>query len=314
MAYTSTNTNMTASTGLTPGMQTYYNRELLRTFEPELVHLQFGDEHRMPENSGLVMNMRKIIPLEANTNTLSEGEPGESVMLTETEVTVKLEQYGEYARCTDKLDLSHLDMNILRKTKLFGDAGARSIDAVVREELATCTNVIYAGGKTSRSALTSADKLTTKELRKAVRKLKKAHAQTFGGYYIAIVGPDTFYDLQDDETFVAVSRYQDKEAVYTGEIGRMFGCRIVETTEAKVFEGAGASGADVASVIVLGQYAYGYTSFKGAKPRVIVKPAGSAGTSDPLDQISTVGWKMDGFGVKMLQPEYAVRIECGFTA
>ena len=314
MAYTSTNTNMTASTGLTPGMQTYYNRELLRTFEPELVHLQFGDEHRMPENSGLVMNMRKIIPLEANTNTLSEGEPGESVMLTETEVTVKLEQYGEYARCTDKLDLSHLDMNILRKTKLFGDAGARSIDAVVREELATCTNVIYAGGKTSRSALTSADKLTTKELRKAVRKLKKAHAQTFGGYYIAIVGPDTFFDLQDDETFVAVSRYQDKEAVYTGEIGRLFGCRIVETTEAKVFEGAGASGADVASVIVLGQYAYGYTSFKGAKPRVIVKPAGSAGTSDPLDQISTVGWKMDGFGVKMLQPEYAVRIECGFTA
>lgn len=310
MAYTSANTNMTASTGLTPGMQTYYNRELLRTFEPELVHLQFGDEHRMPENSGLVMNMRKIIPLEANTSTLSEGEPGESVMLTETEVTVKLEQYGEYARCTDKLDLSHLDMNILRKTKLFGDAGARSIDAVVREELATCTNVIYAGGKTSRSA----DKLTTKELRKAVRKLKKAHAQTFGGYYIAIVGPDTFYDLQDDETFVAVSRYQDKEAVYTGEIGRLFGCRIVETTEAKVFEGAGASGADVASVIVLGQYAYGYTSFKGAKPRVIVKPAGSAGTSDPLDQISTVGWKMDGFGVKMLQPEYAVRIECGFTA
>ena len=314
MAYTSANTNMTASTGLTPGMQTYYNRELLRTFEPELVHLQFGDEHRMPENSGLVMNMRKIIPLEANTNTLSEGEPGESVMLTETEVTVKLEQYGEYARCTDKLDLSHLDMNILRKTKLFGDAGARSIDAVVREELATCTNVIYAGGKTSRSALTSADKLTTKELRKAVRKLKKAHAQTFGGYYIAIVGPDTFYDLQDDETFVAVSRYQDKEAVYTGEIGRLFGCRIVETTEAKVFEGAGEGGADVASVIVLGQYAYGYTSFKGAKPRVIVKPAGSAGTSDPLDQISTVGWKMDGFGVKMLQPEYAVRIECGFTA
>ena len=314
MAYTNANTNMTTSAGLTPGMQTYYNRELLRTFEPELVHLQFGDEHRMPENSGLVMNMRKIIPLEANTNTLSEGEPGESVMLTETEVTVRLEQYGEYARCTDKLDLSHLDMNILRKTKLFGDAGARSIDAVVREELATCTNVIYAGGKTSRGALTSSDKLTTKELRKAVRKLKKAHAQTFGGYYIAIVGPDTFFDLQDDETFVAVSRYQDKEAVYTGEIGRLFGCRIVETTEAKVFEGAGADGADVASVIVLGQYAYGYTSFKGAKPRVIVKPAGSAGTADPLEQISTVGWKMDGFGVKMLQPEYAVRIECGFTA
>lgn len=315
MAYNSDlNTNKTTSSGLAPGMQTYYNRELLRTFEPELVHLQFGDEHRMPPNSGLVMNMRKIIPLATNTTALTEGVPGDGVSLSETEVTVRLEQYGEYARCTDKLDMTHLDMNILRKTKLFGDAGARSIDAVVREELATCANVIYAGGKTARASLTAADKLSSVELRKAVRALKKKHAQTFGGYYIAIVGPDTFYDLQDDETFVAVSRYQDKEAIYSGEIGRIFGCRIVETTEAKIFEGAGADGIDVASVIVLGQFAYGYTSIKGAKPRVVVKPAGSAGTADPLEQISTVGWKMDGFGVKMLQPEYAVRIECGFTA
>ena len=314
MVYTNTDTNMTTSSGLSAGMQTYYNRELLRTFEPNLVHLQFGDEHRMPPHSGLVMNMRKLIPLETNTKALSEGDPGESVMLAETEVTVQLQQYGEYARCTDKLDLTHLDMDIMRRTKLFGDAGARSIDAVVREELAKCANVIYAGGKASRAELTAADKLTSRELRKAVKTLKKNHAQTFGGYYVGIIGPDTMYDLQEDEAFVKVSQYQDKENIYTGEVGRLFGVRLVETTEAKIFEGAGADGADVASVIVLGQYAYGVTSLKGAKPRVIVKPAGSAGTADPLDQISTVGWKMDGFGAKLLQPEYAVRIECGFSA
>lgn len=314
MAYTNTDTNMTTSSALSAGMQTYYNHELLRTFEPNLVHLQFGDEHRMPPHSGLVMNMRKLIPLETNTKALSEGDPGESVMLAETEVTVQLQQYGEYARCTDKLDLTHLDMDIMRRTKLFGDAGARSIDAVVREELAKCANVIYAGGKASRAELTAADKLTSRELRKAVKTLKKNHAQTFGGYFVAIIGPDTMYDLQEDEAFVKVSQYQDKENIYTGEVGRLFGVRLVETTEAKIFEGAGASGADVASVIVLGQYAYGVTSLKGAKPRVIVKPAGSAGTADPLDQISTVGWKMDGFGAKLLQPEYAVRIECGFSA
>ena len=314
MAYTNIDTNMTTSSALSAGMQTYYNRELLRTFEPNLVHLQFGDEHRMPPHSGLVMNMRKLIPLETNTKALSEGDPGESVMLAETEVTVQLQQYGEYARCTDKLDLTHLDMDIMRRTKLFGDAGARSIDAVVREELAKCANVIYAGGKASRAELTAADKLTSRELRKAVKTLKKNHAQTFGGYYVAIIGPDTMYDLQEDEAFVKVSQYQDKENIYTGEVGRLFGVRLVETTEAKIFEGVGASGADVASVIVLGQYAYGVTSLKGAKPRVIVKPAGSAGTADPLDQISTVGWKMDGFGAKLLQPEYAVRIECGFSA
>lgn len=313
-AYTNTNTNMTTSTGLTPGMQTYYNRELLRTFEPNLVHLQFGENYRMPMNSGITMNMRKMIPVAAKTTALEEGNPGDGKMLAEVAVTTTIQQFGDYARCSDWLDMVHLDENITRRVQRFGDAGARSVDALVRDELATCTNVIYAGGKTARAQLTAADKLTSKELRKAVRTLKKNLAEKFNGYYVAIVGPDTVYDLQEDDAWVKVSEYQDKENIYTGEVGRLFGIRFVESTEAKIFEGAGASSADVASVIVLGRYAYGLTSLKGNKPRVVVKTAGSAGTADPLDQISTVGWKLDGFAAKLLQPEFAVRIECGFTA
>lgn len=313
-AYTNTNTNMTTSTGLAPGMQTYYNRELLRTFEPNLVHLQFGENYRMPMNSGITMNMRKMIPVAAKTTALEEGNPGDGKMLAEVAVTTTIQQFGDYARCSDWLDMVHLDENITRRVQRFGDAGARSVDALVRDELATCTNVIYAGGKTARAQLTAADKLTSKELRKAVRTLKKNLAEKFNGYYVAIVGPDTVYDLQEDDAWVKVSEYQDKENIYTGEVGRLFGIRFVESTEAKIFEGAGASSADVASVIVLGRYAYGLTSLKGNKPRVVVKTAGSAGTADPLDQISTVGWKLDGFAAKLLQPEFAVRIECGFTA
>jgi N4-gp56 family major capsid protein len=313
-AYTNTNTNMTTSTGLTPGMQTYYNRELLRTFEPHLVHLQFGENYRMPMNSGITMNMRKMIPVAAKTTALEEGNPGEGKMLAEVAVTTTIQQFGDFALCSDWLDMVHLDENITRRVQRFGDAGARSVDAMVREELATCTNVIYAGGKTARAQLTAADKLTSKELRKAVRTLKKNLAEKFNGYYVAIVGPDTVYDLQEDDAWVKVSEYQDKENIYTGEVGRLFGIRFVESTEAKIFEGAGASGADVASVIVLGRYAYGLTSLKGNKPRVVVKTAGSAGTADPLDQISSIGWKLDGFAAKLLQPEFAVRIECGFTA
>lgn len=314
MAYTNTNSNFTTTEGMTPAMQTFYNRKLLRGFEPELVHVQFGEVYPMPQNNGMVMNMRKLVPLEAKTTELAEGNPGDGVLLSETQVTVPLKQYGDYGNFSDLFDLANVDCNLERKVELFANAGARSIDAVTREELATCTNVIYAGGKNGRAELTPADKLTSVELRKAVRMLKKANAQRFDGYYVAIVGPEVIYDLQEDEAFVRVSSYQEAESVFTGEVGRLFGVRLVETSEAKIFEGAGADGADVASIIVLGKYAYGVTSWKGAKPRTIIKPAGSAGTADPLDQISSVGWKMDGFGVKMLQPEYAVRIECGFTA
>ena len=321
MAYTNTDTNMTTSSALSAGMQTYYNRELLRTFEPNLVHLQFGDEHRMPPHSGLVMNMRKLIPLETNTKALSEGDPGESVMLAETEVTVQLQQYGEYARCTDKLDLTHLDMDIMRRTKLFGDAGARSIDAVVREELAKCANVIYAGGKASRAELTAADKLTVEDIRRAVRKLEKAGAPKFNrngkGYYKCIIGSDAKFSLLGDALWEDKGKYQQAEQIENGEIGKLFGVIFIESSEAPVYAKAGASEADVGAALVFGEDAYGVVDLGvvGASPvRTIVKPLGSAGTADPLDQMATIGWKVDGFAAVILNQNWLVRVEHAIEA
>lgn len=309
------NTNMTSTAGLSAGMVTLYNTNLLKTFEPVLAHLKFGDEHPFPKNNGKKMSFRKLVPLEADTTALAEGEPGDPQLIAEVEVTADLAQYGKYIQTTDFLDLTHFDLNIDRKVTLLGNQGRLSMDAVVRDELATCTNVIYAGGKASRSALTSTDVVTSRDIRKAVRTLKNSLAMPFeDGMYIALVNPNATFDLQDDEDWKKVSQNQDKANIYSGEVAKLFGCRFIETTQAKIFEGAGASGADVASIIILGRYAYGYSSLTGANPRVIVKPHGSAGTSDPLDQLSTVGYKIDGFAVKLLQPEFAVRIECGMSA
>lgn len=308
------NTLMTSTAGLSAGMITTYNKNLLKTFEPVLAHLRYGDEHAFPKNGGKKMSFRKLIPLEADTTMLAEGEAGDPQLIAEVEVTAELGQYGKYIQTTDFLDMTHFDLNIDRKITLLGNQGRLSMDAVVRDELATCTNVIYAGGKTSRAALTATDVLTSKDIRKAVRTLKNSLAMPFeDGYYVALINPNVNYDLQDDEDWKKVSLYQEKENIHKGEVGKLYGCRLIETTESKIFEGAGASGADVASIIVLGMNAFGYSSLTGADPRVIVKPHGSAGTADPLDQLSTVGWKMDGFAVKLLQPEYAVRIECGMS-
>lgn len=309
------NVNMTTSSGLSAGMITLYNKNLLKTFEPVLAHLRFGDEHPFPKNNGTKMSFRKLLPLDADTTALTEGEPGEAQMLAEVEVTSELAQYGKYIYTTDKLDMTHFDLNIDRKVTLLGNQGRLSMDSVVRDELATCTNVIYANGKASRAALTAEDVVTSRDIRKAVRTLKNSLAMPFeDGMYVALVNPNVTFDLQDDEDWKKVSQNQDKLNIYSGEVAKLFGCRFIETTNAKIFEGAGNGGADVASIIILGRYAFGYSSLTGAEPRVIVKPHGSAGTSDPLDQKASVGWKMDGFAVKLLQPEFAVRIECGMSA
>ncbi len=71
---------------------------------------------------------------------------------------------------------------------------------------------------------------------------------------------------------------------------------------------AGAKGLTVFSTMVLAEDAYGVTSIEGGGLEHIVKPLGSAGSSDPLNQRSTVGWKAIKTAERLVE-EYMIRVE-----
>lgn len=71
----------------------------------------------------------------------------------------------------------------------------------------------------------------------------------------------------------------------------------------------GKDGCAVYSCLFLGKGAYGVVDLSEGT-EVIVKPRGSSGTADPLDQRSTVGWK-GLHAAAILYDEYMVRVECG---
>lgn len=76
-----------------------------------------------------------------------------------------------------------------------------------------------------------------------------------------------------------------------------------------IYAGGGAAGGrNVYSTLFLGQNAYGVTSVEGGGLQTIIKQKGSAGTGDPLDQRSTVGWKATQTA-EILSPEFMVRVE-----
>lgn len=75
----------------------------------------------------------------------------------------------------------------------------------------------------------------------------------------------------------------------------------------KVYPGEGAAnGKPVYSTLIIGADAYGVSDPKDM--RIIMKPLGSGGTADPLDQRATQGWKAHHI-CKILSNEYMVRIE-----
>src|SRR5690606_11070164 len=94
------------------------------------------------------------------------------------------------------------------------------------------------------------------------------------------------------------------------EVGRFHNVRFFMTPNAKVFEGAGASGVDVHTAIFLGRNAYGTTDIKGeGSVKSIVKPVGSSGSDDPLNQRGSIGWKVNAFGMVRLEELALVRYE-----
>ena len=70
--------------------------------------------------------------------------------------------------------------------------------------------------------------------------------------------------------------------------------------------------ADLSDIVTTGDNAYGVTEIEGGGLKHIVKQLGSAGTSDPLDQRATVGWKATKTA-EILVDAYMVRIETAST-
>ena len=308
--------------GLSLEMKTYYDMNLINEAEANLIHDQFGQKRPIPKNGGKTIEFRKFSPLAKATTALTEGVTPDGKSLNVSNITATVAQYGDYITQSDVLELTSIDNTIVEATKLLGSQAGRTLDTITRNVLIAGTNVSYcpkvAGGTetavTSRSALDTTSKLTVKTVQKVVAKLRGQNAPTIGGKYVAIIHPYVAYDLMRDPEWIDAHKYANPTNLYEGEIGEIAGVRFVQTTEAKVWNDstcpANGSGKyhSVFATLFIGDGAYGVTEIEGGGLQTIVKQKGSAGTADPLDQRSSVGWKAIKTA-ELLIPSYLVRVE-----
>ena len=307
----------TLLSGLTPEMKTFYDMTLIDEAGANLVHDQFGQKRPIPANGGKTIEFRKFAPLAKAVTPLTEGVTPDGKSLTVTSVTATVSQYGDYITQSDVLELTALDNTIIEATKLLGKQAGSTLDTVVRNVLQSGTNVTYcpkivSGAETavaSRANLDATAQLTVDVVQQVVAKLRAQNAPTINGKYIGIVHPYVAYDLMRDPEWIDAHKYAQPENLYTGEIGEIAGVRFVQTTEAKIYTGDGCpSGLAVFGSLFLGDGAYGVTEVTGGGLETIVKQKGSAGTADPLDQRSSVGWKAIKTAEILVQ-NYIVRVE-----
>jgi len=289
--------------GLSPEMKTFYDMTLIDEASANLVHDQFGQKRPIPANGGKTIEFRKFSSLPKATTALTEGVTPDGKSLTVTAITATVAQYGDYITQSDVLELTSLDNTILEATKLLGKQAGLTLDTIVRDKIhSENKSIFWANEKTSRSNLAAEDQLTVKEIQAVVAHLRAQNAPTIGGKYVSIIHPYVAYDLMRDPEWIDAHKYCKPENLYEGEIGEVAGVRFVLTSEAKIYDGG------VFGTLIFGEGAYGVTEITGGGLQTIIKQKGSAGTADPLDQRSSVGWK----GIKtaeILIPNYLVRVE-----
>jgi N4-gp56 family major capsid protein len=315
---------------LTYGMKTYYDTELLENARAQHYFSQFGKKQPLPKGNGKTVEWRKWDTF-GRANTLTEGVTPSGEKFGQKNLTATISQHGAYATFSDVLELTYVDDVILGATEEFGAAMADSQDLEVRDALLLGTNVMFppkangtkvvqrvstvTEGVITAQGLESDCFLTSKFVNQVATVLKKNKAPKINGDYIAIIHPSVAMDLRNSSDWLDAHKYAQPEEIYNGEIGKLHGVRFIETTNVKVW-GAGTSTGDsgISNLAVYGCFFFGKDAWgeidpAGAGAEMIVKAKGSAGTADPLNQRSTVGYKFSG-AAKILYPERLIRVEC----
>lgn len=312
------NTNTTAE--LSQEMKTYYDRRLIDLAQPLLVHDQFGQKRPIPRNNGRLIEFHKFSPLAKATTELTEGVTPDGKKLSVSAVTATVKQYGDYVTISDQVDLLTIDPVLTQAQRILANQAGLTLDTITRDILVTGTNVQYAEGQVAaRAELVGGDPtpennhyLTVKAVKMAVRTLKVQNTPMLDGSYVGIIHPDVSFDLTEDPDWKYPHQYVDTEHIYANETGKIAGVRFVETSEAKKLPSAGSGGRDVYCTLILGSDAYGVTEVTGGGLEFIVKPLGSSGTADPLNQRATAGWKAMKTA-EILVDQYMVRVETTST-
>lgn len=282
--------------------QVFYDRVLLERLLPELHFYTDAKKKKIPKRGGTSIEWRTFKPLSIPTTPLTEGVTPDGNTLDIQPTVAKLKQYGDYVTVSDVLDTQSKDPVITETAELEGEQAALLVDTLIRDEVSSGTNVRYAGGGASPNVQLKGD-----DIKKGVRDLKKYNAKRFpDGYFHAVITPEQAYDLMSDTAaggWLDATKYTDNKPLLQGEIGRYAGVRFMESSNGK-------KAGDIHSAIIYGKDSYGTPEIgeTAAKPTVIVKTAEKSGTSDPLNQRSTIGWK-NMFTAKRLQENAILRIE-----
>lgn len=305
--------NTTSSLTMDDVTQQYYDARIRHVAEPNLPHRLLGVPGQIPAGMGSTVIYPRMGAKPTVKTTLVEGvtpAPGSASL---DKVTGTTDQIGYYEIHSDLLELT-IDSSFMQaQNTAMGYQAARSIDWRTSQDLALGTSVLRVNNRATRGDIVSGDVLAMGVVKLAGTTLANANAMRYtelGNRWVGLIHPNVKHDLTADPLWTDQVKNnpnpQAQEQFRGFYIGDAFGITWVESTETKVYEGAGSGGINVYATQIIAQGFYGWHSLQDLS--FIAKQRGSGGVNDALDQRSSTGWKT-AFGTTIIFDQYGLRIE-----
>lgn len=248
----SADANQINNTAITKDQEKFLVNKLLARSALKLVMAGVCDNIQMREGAGLTAYMVRYKRMNVPVATLTEGSTPSASTFQLEEVTVTLDQWGDYLEISDVAQLTAKHPLMQQAVELLADNAARVMDREITIVMLAGTNIQYGDGSVaSRASITSSMKISDTVIGKvrvtmvdngapprgdSARDAKQVAASgnfQKGGKYVAICGPQVIQDVMQPSTsfgtFVAAATYANAKQLYSAEIGEWLGVRFVET-------------------------------------------------------------------------------------
>jgi len=174
---------------------------------------------------------------------------------------------------------------------------------------ATLTNQTFSGLNTAATLIDTT--MSASAVLDSMTRLKRNRAPLINGSYVLATDPRVARDLMRDSDWLNASNYGNKgQPFYKGEVGSIYGCRVVTQTNSFVSKGSAVDtdefinttspngGGLVATKDIITSFFFGNESFgiphltgdDPLSPKIVITD--TPDKSDPLNQLVTVGVKL----------------------
>ena len=304
---------MTTTANVAGFLPNFYSKTFLERLTANPIMMQYAIKKPLPQGSGKVVYFPRMVNSSRMVSAykITEGTTIAPELIDDLQLSATIIQIANAKGIGDLTLATAIDTTVEETVKELAAQAADLIDTQIIEELyGTSANSLHGinlstfvvnlassadlGASTStffNYVGTAEYRMGATTLRQAAKKLKARNvAPLEDGFYVLVCHSDTAMQLQADQGWKDAYQYTDAENMRKGVAGVYGGVKVQIDNNIKT-SAYGSAGATLYHSILLGRGALGVTQLKGGI-QTFHKPAGSAGTQDPVDQENTWGYKI----------------------